>query len=191
MYHEGSLCPCCRAKPLDKYGDHSLHCAADVGVKHRHNGVRNTLADVFTKAGVSVQVEAKLGMVAGDDTELRPADILIFGWDQGKDSCIDITGISPFAGGSSEHSVAAAARRKKQKYSKKCEDEGYSFHPFSFSTLGQLDSEASELVHRVQQIMRAHAMGSKDAAYIFPRIGYAIQRGVGAQLLARLPTNYG
>ena len=114
-----------------------------------------------------------------------------FGWDNGNDSCVDITGISPFAGGSSDHSVPAASRQKQQKYNSKCEKEGYSFYPVSFSTLGQLDSEAVGLIHRVQQIMKAHVVGSKEAAYVFPRIGYAIQRGVGAQLLAPLPSNFG
>ena len=46
-----------------------------MGVKQRHNVVRNTVADVFNRAGVAVQIEAKLGMVADDGTELRPVDI--------------------------------------------------------------------------------------------------------------------
>ncbi|KAL8253827.1 hypothetical protein R6Q59_032048, partial [Mikania micrantha] len=29
---------------------------------------------------------------------LRPADILVFGWERGKHSCVDLTGVSPLVG---------------------------------------------------------------------------------------------
>ncbi|GJX22846.1 hypothetical protein Tco_0227291, partial [Tanacetum coccineum] len=64
---------------------------------------------------------------------------------QGKDACLDVTGISPFAGmgaNSWAPAVALLMRWKKKKYASICEDNGYKFIPFAFSTFGEFDMDA-------------------------------------------------
>ncbi|KAL5698754.1 hypothetical protein ACHQM5_029748 [Ranunculus cassubicifolius] len=101
-----------------------------------------------------------MGFLAENGGELRPADVLIYNWEDGKNVCIDVTGVSPFTGGGVRaftpgRAIANAVARKRAKYRDKCLAHGYGFLTFAFSTFGELGEEA---------------------------------KGVGAQLVARLPT---
>ncbi|MFS7950907.1 hypothetical protein Hanom_Chr07g00588721 [Helianthus anomalus] len=48
---------------------------------------------------------------------------------------------------------------------------------------------ASGFLKRVQKAALAHATVSVGHSYVFSRVGFAIQKGVAAQLVARLPTH--
>ncbi|GKD77444.1 hypothetical protein Tco_1340065, partial [Tanacetum coccineum] len=77
---------------------------------------------------------------------LRPADLLLFNWLKGKDACLDVTCISPFAGmGASSWAPGVAlhnaVEKKKRKYASICEKNGYKFIPFAFSMFGEFDTE--------------------------------------------------
>ncbi|GJS01520.1 hypothetical protein Tco_0318028 [Tanacetum coccineum] len=48
--------------------------------------------------GIMVRKEAPMGFLSEDRNDLRPADLLLFNWLQGKDACLDVTCISRFAG---------------------------------------------------------------------------------------------
>ncbi|GKC43673.1 hypothetical protein Tco_1061395, partial [Tanacetum coccineum] len=98
MFSKCSLCPSCNAHQMDQWGDHAVHCCSEVGVKFRHNLVRDILVDICSKVGIMVRKEAPIGFLSQDGKDLRHADLLLFNWLQGKDACLDVTGISPFAG---------------------------------------------------------------------------------------------
>ncbi|GKB32000.1 hypothetical protein Tco_0871401, partial [Tanacetum coccineum] len=51
---KGSLCPSCNAHRMDQWGDHAVHCSSEVGVKFRHNLVRDILVDICSKVGIMV-----------------------------------------------------------------------------------------------------------------------------------------
>ncbi|GKB45121.1 hypothetical protein Tco_0890063 [Tanacetum coccineum] len=63
-----------------------------------YNLVRDILVDICSKVGIMVGKEAPIGFLSEDENDLRPADLLLFNWSQGKDACLDVTDISPFAG---------------------------------------------------------------------------------------------
>ena len=86
--------------------------------------------------------------------------------------------------------VVEAAQRKRAKYAAKCADIGYGFIPFSFSSLGELEKDAVTLLKRIRRFSVTQDIGARAAAHIFSRIGFAIARGVGAQIVSRLPTNF-
>ncbi|KAJ0666298.1 putative exostosin [Helianthus annuus] len=50
------------------------------------------------RAGISAKKEAPVNFLT-DSSEgrstLRPADVLVFGWEGGKHACVDLTGVSP------------------------------------------------------------------------------------------------
>ncbi|GJR40342.1 hypothetical protein Tco_1216026 [Tanacetum coccineum] len=98
MFSEGSLCPSCNVHRMDQWGDHAAHCSSEVGVKLRHNLMRDILVDICSKVGIMVRKEAPICFLSEDGKDLRPADPLLFNWIQGKDACLDVTDISPFAG---------------------------------------------------------------------------------------------
>ena len=195
LFSEGSLCPSCSVHRMDQWGDHAIHCSSEVGVKFRHNLVRDVLIDICSKVGVAVRKEAPLGFLSEDGRDLRPADLLLFNWSQGKDACMDMTGISPFAGGGVNSwapgvALCNAVEKKKRKYASICAANGYSFIPFAFSTLGELDKEALGILSRLKSISCSHSGNVKSGVFIYHRVSFCIQKGVGAQLVSRLPSNF-
>ncbi|GJZ48170.1 reverse transcriptase domain-containing protein [Tanacetum coccineum] len=184
---------CSRVFIEDIYGDHAISCAGIIGIKHRHNMVRDTLVDICFRSGISAGKEVDIGLDGGDK-KLRPADMLLYSWDGGLDVCVDLTGSSPltqtgmsdFAPG---RAVTDAAQRKRGKYMTKCADIGYGFLPFSFSSFGELEKDAVTLLKRVRNISMAQDIGARAASHIFNRIGFSIAKGVGAQIVSRLPSN--
>ncbi|GJV47517.1 putative reverse transcriptase domain-containing protein [Tanacetum coccineum] len=85
---------CSRVFTGDIYGDHAVSCAGIVGIKHRHNVVRDTLVDICYRSGISSGKEVDIGLGGGSDKSLRPADVLLYSWDVGRDVCVDLTGSS-------------------------------------------------------------------------------------------------
>ncbi|GJR01946.1 hypothetical protein Tco_0524930 [Tanacetum coccineum] len=127
-----SCSACSRVFMGDIYGDHAVSCAGIVGIKHRHNVVRDTLVDICYRSGISSGKEVDIGLGGGSDKSLRPADVLLYLWDVGRDVCVDLTGSSlltqtgmvDFVPG---RAVTKAAQRKRVKYEAKCADTGYGF----------------------------------------------------------------
>ncbi|KAJ0483535.1 putative exostosin [Helianthus annuus] len=106
------LCPVCRKACLDSFGEHAVHCKELLGFKYRHDLVRDVLHDVLKRAGISAKKEAPVNFLTdpleGRST-LRPADILGFGWEEGKHACVDLTGVSPLVG-LKDHGFVASRR---------------------------------------------------------------------------------
>ncbi|GKB90625.1 hypothetical protein Tco_0962897 [Tanacetum coccineum] len=196
LFSVSKLCSACsKVFTGDIYGDHDVSCAGIIGIKHRHNVVRDTLVDICFRSGISAGKEVDIGLGGGCDKPLRPADMLLYSWDEGLDVCVDLTGSSPltqtgmvnFVPG---RAVIDAAHRKRVKYEAKCADIGYGFLPFSFSSLGELDKDAVTLLKRIRKFSVTQDIGARAVVHIFNRISFAIAKGVGAQLVSRLPTNF-
>ncbi|GJW38379.1 hypothetical protein Tco_0064224 [Tanacetum coccineum] len=173
---------CSRVFAGDIYGDHVVSCAGIIGIKHRHNVVRDTLVDICYRSGISAGKEVDIGLDGGRDKPLRPADILLYSWDGGLDVCVDLTGSSPltqtgmvdFVPG---RAVIDAAQRKRGKYMDRCAAIGYGFLPFSFSSLGELEADAVILLKRIRKFSITQDIGARAAIHIFNRIGFAIAKG--------------
>ncbi|GKG45801.1 hypothetical protein Tco_0498247, partial [Tanacetum coccineum] len=76
---------CSRVFAGDIYGDHAVSCAGIVGIKHRHNLVRDTIFDICFQSGILAGKEVDIGLSDGSDKNLRPADMLLYSWDRGLD----------------------------------------------------------------------------------------------------------
>ncbi|GKC45028.1 hypothetical protein Tco_1062750, partial [Tanacetum coccineum] len=185
---------CSKVFTGDIYGDHAISCAGIIGIKHRHNAVRDTLVDICFRSGISASKEVDIGLGRGCDKTLRPADVLLYSWDRGLDVCVDLTGSSPLTHTGMADFVPGrvvfdAAQHKRGKYMTKCADIGYGFLPFSFSSLGELEADAVTLLKRIRKFSIAQDIGARATIYIFNRISFAIAKGVGAQIVSRLPSN--
>ncbi|PWA82796.1 hypothetical protein CTI12_AA092060 [Artemisia annua] len=53
-------------RELSQRGDHAVHCSSEVGVKFRHNLVRDILVDICSKVGIMVRKEAPMGFLSDD-----------------------------------------------------------------------------------------------------------------------------
>ncbi|GKA62335.1 hypothetical protein Tco_0761854 [Tanacetum coccineum] len=49
-----------------------------IGIKHRHNAVRDTLVDICFRSGISAGKEVDIGLSGDGDKALRPANILLY-----------------------------------------------------------------------------------------------------------------
>ncbi|GKF41296.1 hypothetical protein Tco_0124638 [Tanacetum coccineum] len=67
---------CSKVFTRDIYGDHVVSCAGIIGIKHRHNVVRDTLVDICLRSGISAGKEVDIG--GGYDKALRHADVLLY-----------------------------------------------------------------------------------------------------------------
>nr|GEV87896.1 hypothetical protein [Tanacetum cinerariifolium] len=85
---------CSRVFTGDIYGDYVVSCTGIIGIKHRHNIVRDTLVDICYRFGISAGKEVDIGLDGGRDKPLRLADMLLYSWDGGLDVCVDLTGSS-------------------------------------------------------------------------------------------------
>ncbi|XP_076935722.1 uncharacterized protein LOC143602539 [Bidens hawaiensis] len=186
-------CPVCRKACLDSFGEHAVHCKELPGFKYRHDLVRDVLYDVLKRAGISAKKEAPVNFLTdpldGRST-LRPADILVFGWEKGKHACVDLTGVSPLVGLRDHgfvvvHAINKAEVGKVAKHEKACLENQHVFIPFAFDTFGALGPDAVQFLKRVQQVVSSNSAHAKGNV-VFSRVGFAIQKGVAAQLVARL-----
>ncbi|GJX75503.1 hypothetical protein Tco_0314098 [Tanacetum coccineum] len=85
--------------------------------------------------------------------------------------------------------VTDAANRKRGKYIDKCAAIGYGFLPFSFSSLGGLETDVVTLLKRIQKFSMTQDIGTRATIHIFNRISFAIAKGVVTQIVSRLPSN--
>ncbi len=73
------------------------------------------------------------------------------------------------------------------KHEKAYSDNQHAFIPFAFDTFGFLAPEVVDLLHRVQKVMHSNVLSPRSMNVVFTRIGFAIQNGLAAQLVACLP----
>ncbi|KAL6545127.1 hypothetical protein OROHE_009792 [Orobanche hederae] len=176
------VCPVCRKACLDTFGEHAVHCRELPGFKYRNDLVRDVLFDIFRRARVSVKKEAPVNFLTDPHegrSTLRPADVLVYGWEEGKHACVDLTGVSPLLSlrdGSFTVGQAAlkAASSKVVKHEKACSDNQHAFIPFAFDTFGFLSPEAVDLLQRVQRLMHSNVVSPRYTDVVFKKIGFAI-----------------
>ena len=85
---DGDLkCPGCNAA-VDVFGDHLLCCKRN-NFLDRHTALQEDLVVILTEAGQPFTKEVVIPHCP--DGQLRPADILLPGWDNGQDTALDVT----------------------------------------------------------------------------------------------------
>ncbi|GKE05166.1 hypothetical protein Tco_1397184, partial [Tanacetum coccineum] len=123
--------------------------------------------------------EVDIGLDGERDKSLRPADVLLYSWDVGRNFCVDLTGSSPltqtgmvdFVPG---RTVTEVEQRKRVKYEAKCVDIGYGFLLFSFSSFVELEKDAMTLLKRIRKFLMAQDIRARAAVYIFNRISFSL-----------------
>nr|GEX71058.1 hypothetical protein [Tanacetum cinerariifolium] len=168
FYVSNPYSACSKVFTGDIYGDHDVSCASINGIKHLHNVVRDTLVNIYFRSRISAGKEVDIGLGGGCVKPLRHR-------------MVDFV---------PSRAVIDAAHRKRVKYEAKCANIGYGFLPFLFSSLGELEKDAVTLLKRIRKFFVSQDIGARAAIHIFNRISFAIAKGLGAQLVSRLPTNF-
>nr|GEW76620.1 putative reverse transcriptase domain-containing protein [Tanacetum cinerariifolium] len=194
LFSVDATCHVCRKASLNSFGEHAVHCKELPGFKYRHDMVRDVFYDICRRVGISAKKEALVNFLtdlSDGRSTLSPADVLVFGWVGGKHACVDLTGVSPLVRLSSRsftagHAALKATSGKVTKHEKACIENQHMFIPFTFDSFGCLAPEAAKLLSRVQRVMHINVLTPRSTDVIFKRIGFAIQKGLAAQLVARL-----
>lgn len=165
---------------MDDFGDHALHCASEVRQKFRHDLVRDVISDICYKGGVAARKEVNLGFLSDDAKSLRPADIILYNWENGQDDCFDVTGVSPFAGNNGRVFtpgvvISDAISRKHTKYLDKCFVHGYGFGVLAFTTFGELGEDMVIFLKRLRNRIANYDLNYKIGNSLFYRLGISIQ----------------
>ncbi|MFS8015208.1 hypothetical protein Hanom_Chr15g01353641 [Helianthus anomalus] len=79
-------------------------------------------------------------------------------------------------------------KTKTMKHAKACAENQHVFIPFAFDTFGSLAPEAINFLTRVQRVIHSNCSTPRGQGFVFGRLGFAIQKGLAAQLVARLPS---
>ncbi|GJR03130.1 hypothetical protein Tco_0526114 [Tanacetum coccineum] len=120
---------------------------------------------VVSCAGIIAGKEVDIGLDRGRDKPLHPADMLLYSWGEGLDVYADLTGSSPLTQTGMVDFVPSRA------------------------VIDEIEADAVTLLKRIQKFSVAQDIGARGADHIFNRIGFAIAKGVGAQIVSRLPSN--
>ncbi|KAK2386941.1 hypothetical protein QL285_060775 [Trifolium repens] len=117
---------------------------------------------------------------------------MVYGCVGGKNACIDLTGVSPLVGlGVGDFIVGRAALKaassKMVKHEKACSDNQHAFISFVFDTFGFLAPEAVDLLKKVQRVVHSNVVTPRYIDVVFRRLGFAIQKGLAARFVIRLP----
>ena len=148
------ICPAC-GDPCDAYGDHWVSCPKN-GISRRHNSLRDELARILAAASVQHAKE----VTSGD--RKRPADILLVGWDRGRDICVDLTVTNPLCAsnhplqpGVGRAHLGTAEREKIRLEGPLCAKVGWGFHPAAFSPWGGQGPKCKWLIEEITKRVTA------------------------------------
>ncbi|GJY64366.1 hypothetical protein Tco_0465826, partial [Tanacetum coccineum] len=132
--------PICRKACLDSFREYAVHCKELPGFKYQHDMVRDVLFDVCRCAGIFDKKEPPVNFLTDPSDErstLKPIDVLVFRWIEGKHVCVDLIGVSPLVrlsiqGFTIGHAALKATSCKLTKHEKACIENQHVFIPFAF-----------------------------------------------------------
>ena len=146
-------CPGCEGR-VDVYGDHLLCCKRNY--LHRHTAVQEGLVTLMQEAGQSFTKEVSIPHCP--DGQLRPADLLIPGWESGQDTALDVTLVHGWQASVQSTTVTrerwrtflkGKERLKHQKYDNACKKAGWQFGAMAMGTWGGMGPEGARIFQRI------------------------------------------
>ena len=178
-----ATCPGCSA-PVDIWRDHLLLCPR-INYAKRHNAVQEALACVLDDSGQGYSREVALPQAG-----LRPADLMLRTFQDGKDTAVDLTISHGWQVAERSDSISREKWRsflkrkehaKQLKYSIPCADAGWEFLPMAFGTWGGLGPSCAKLLHRLVKRAAGWYEGTRKAARqdeLRHTVGLALSRQV-------------
>ena len=142
VYSVEGPCPAVRCNNwADSLGIHSLNCSLGSDRIARHHHLRNSIFDAAQMVALSPRKEPT-DLISGHGG-IRPADVFIPQWTDGKGTCLDITVINPLQDATvaqcameGDHVVKKAYNNKVRKFEALCTSEGLAFFLLAVNTFG-------------------------------------------------------
>ena len=153
----------------------------------------NALRDEWSRSLAAAHVPHHEEVTSGD--RKRPADILLLGWDRGRDVCVDFTVTNPLTAdnyplqpGIGKAHMAAAERANVVKEGPLCVTVCWGFHPAAFSPWGGMGPQARWLLEETTKRITADlpmAAHSARVAEVRQNLSLTLAREVARQLALR------
>ena len=183
----GHPCDKC-GQPLIVFGDHLLTCRLS-GLWKRHNFPRKALAEITTSSGIRCQMEAKVRGKA------RPADVLLYEWDSGRDLAADLTVHQPLATSGqwdpTKSQLMDAEAEKNRKSLALCNAAGVDFVPIGMSTFGAFGPQGCAFLSKLFGRYAKRFGRDQEERFLgqfklqcWERLSVSLHKAVGHQLRA-------
>ena len=182
-------CPGC-GQQVDPEGDHFVCCARN-NFATRHDAVQDAIFTVLSSSGQRVAREVALQ--SQQDSQLRPADLLVENWHAGQPTAIDVTvvhgwtsamrlaNVNPQPRDTWRKHLCLKEAAKHAKYDAGCEAEGWHFVAAAFGTWGGLGPEGAKALSRI--VKRSSTWETADTCGVAQRRMY---ESVGVALFRRI-----
>ena len=129
---------------------------------------------------------------------MRPADVFLPNWTNGKDTCLDITVISSLQQAlvdrAAENSGAAldhALQRKNRQSKEDCAKEGLEFIALPVEALGGLHRQTIDVIHKLGQQLARQASGDEALVtnHLFQHLSIMLVKANSALITSRTPSH--
>ena len=194
IYKQPGLCPACD-RPSDIFGDHAVSCGHEGDRIARHDHLRDA---IFTQAAEAMLAPKKEERNLLNDTDARPADVLIPCWIDSKDAALDVTVTNPLQKSLANdptreagHALGLAMARKERQARAACERENLFFIPLAVETFGGWDVQALDTFKRISSAL-ARYEGLEEGVVsnqFINRLSVQLMRDNAALLIGRKPTH--
>jgi hypothetical protein len=130
------------------------------------------------------------------DNAMRPADVFLKNWIQGRDAALDVTVTSPLQqeqvhreAANAGVAIEARKRTKMTPYFEKCREVGIKFVPLVVTTLGGWNKEASLQLQRIARALGRRSDTDDGIAirHLMQRLSVRLQRGNATLFMGRRP----
>ena len=163
------VCPACHCA-IDAEGDHLLCCHHN-NFYARHAALVSTAENIFARAHLQVEVEVPLDRWISREP-LRPADLLVHHWEDGKPLAIDFTvshaaqrSEAPFSMAKARSFTKRLEEAKQKKYSEPCGKQGWAFTGAGMDAWGRQGLDCRSLLTKLmQKVSRTMPMWDRPRA---------------------------
>ena len=188
------LCPVCKDKYLDVYGDHALICMKEGNVVHRHDDAYRVFVSEARKGCIPLNVEKKIQITPD---KAYSADILLpYGIPalSQRSVALDLTITTNFnktmVGKAAKTDLAAAQSgedRKSNDHKDDLDQRGYDFFPLAFEATGGHCDQVTPIAHYFisQHSLMTGIPFSELSVNFWTRLSVSIQRSNATAIQSR------
>eukprot|EP00731_Ephydatia_muelleri_P016225 Em0009g649a len=170
--------------------------------KNMHPELTSTVTHIINecwKAGEcndsgKVKISANGVFASQDHSNSRPADIVVFDWDQGKPAALDLTVVSPLnanilkeAGMTAGAAAQAAEVRRHTANGQRCTNLGWSCIPLAVESYGAWGREAQRCFTLLATRLAVHNSSSKSKMIfeLYSRLNLVLTRSIARAIITR------
>lgn len=184
LFSIDKVCHVCHKRCLDTFSKHMIHYKELLGVKYRHDFVKDVLFDIFRQFKVSVKKVTHVNLFTdpykGRST-LIPTYVMVYDLVGEKHACMNLTRVFPLVGLRIESLTIGKTFLKNTlskvvKYEKTCYENQHCFIPFAFKTFDSLSSKTFYLLRKVQKLTHNNIVFSMSMNVVFKRINFTIHK---------------